>query len=304
MRKRWWAILTGIVTLGTVLVIFPVYSSGRSRAPALVASGLCDDLAAELAQEHEPLAVFEEGESGWLGVTIAEVTSQKAKELKLSAERGVLFTEVETDSPAAKAGLKSGDVITEFNGQRVEGTVQFRRMVRETPAGRTVQLTYWRDGRAQNVSVQLGSRRERIEKRVRVFGPHDFDFDFDIQIPEIFGFGWGAPILGVSVEDISGQLGAYFGVPEGEGVLIREVKAGSPAEKAGLKAGDVMIKLDGQRVKTSSELRAKLREKREQKTVSVSVIRKGAEMSLTIELEPSKAGRPSERRRISRHVLL
>jgi serine protease Do len=277
----------------------------EARAQQARLGGL-EDKAHELAPGRGALALLDEGESGWLGVTIAEITSQKAKELKLPAERGVLLTEVEADSPAAKAGLKPNDVITEFNGQRVEGTVQFRRLVRETPPDRTVQLTLWRDGRAQNVSVQLGRRRERIEKRFRVFPPHDFDFDFDIQIPEIIGgyFGWGAPLLGVSVEDLTGQLGAYFGVPDGEGVLIREVKPGSPAEKAGLKPGDVIIKLDAQRVKTASELRAKLREKREQKSVSLAVIRKGVEMSLNVEIEPAKRGQPGEHRRITRRVLL
>jgi len=90
-----------------------------------------------------------DGESGWLGVGVDEVTAERAKELKLPAERGVLVTEVQADSPAAKAGLKVNDVITEFNGQRVEGTAQLRRLIRETPSGRTVQLTIWREGRTQ-----------------------------------------------------------------------------------------------------------------------------------------------------------
>jgi len=195
-------------------------------------------------------------------------------------------------------------VITEFNGQRVEGTTQFRRMVRETPAGRTAQLTVWRDGRAQSLSAQLGSRRDQMEKGIRVFGPRDFDFD--IEIPDITGhmLGSRAPVLGIQADDISGQLGAYFGAPEGEGVLIREVHSGSPAEKAGLKAGDVITRVDGERTKTTRELRVKLREKREQKTISVSVIRKGAELSVNVEIEPAKSGRAVERRRISRRLLL
>src|SRR3989442_15278466 len=112
---------------------------------------------AEIEDGRAEVWLLNEGNPGWLGVTIAEVTADKAKELKLPAARGVILSRVEADSPAAKAGLKANDVITEFNGQRVEGTLQFRRLIRETPGGRTVQLTFWRDGRAQSVSVELGA---------------------------------------------------------------------------------------------------------------------------------------------------
>jgi len=97
--------------------------------------------------------------AGWLGVESQEVSTEKAKELKLPAERGVLLGRVVPDSPAAKAGLKENDVITEINGQRVEGEAQFRRMIHEIPAGRSAQFTVWRDGRAQTIAVTLGRRR-------------------------------------------------------------------------------------------------------------------------------------------------
>lgn len=235
---------------------------------------------------------------GWLGVTVAEVTAEKVKELKLPAERGVLVAGVEANGPAAKAGLQAKDVITEINGQRVEGTAQFRRMIREIPAGRTAQLTLWRDGRTQSISVTLGSFRGPLQSHVRMFGPKDFDFHFEM--PEVHGFVGRTPILGIDAEDLSGQLGSYFGAPDGEGVLVREVKSGTPAEKAGLKVGDVVTKIDGERVRTVSELRQKMREKREKKTVSLSVIRKGAEMSLNVEVEEPKP--PEGKKMISRRT--
>src|SRR5215475_3053740 len=102
----------------------------------------------------------DEGAS-WLGVETREVSSDFAKEHKLSAERGVVVGKVISDSPAAKAGLKESDVVTEINGQRIEGTAQFRRMIREIPAGRAVQLNLWRDGRQQTVSVTLGKAEDR-----------------------------------------------------------------------------------------------------------------------------------------------
>jgi len=248
---------------------------------------------------QEPFVVVETDGSGYLGVSIEEVSAEKAKELKLGAERGVYIREVSEDSPAAKAGLKVGDVVTEFNGQRIEGTVQFRRMVRETPAGRTVQITVWRDGRSQNLSAQLGSARDQVMRGMRISPP-----DIHIEVPrfEAFAMVGRTPLLGIQADDISGQLGTYFGVPDGEGILVRDVREDSPAAKAGLKAGDVIIKVDGDRVKTTSDLRAKLREKRESKTVAVAVIRKGAETSVNVEIEQPK---PRERSRvISRRTAL
>lgn len=241
------------------------------------------------------------GESGWLGVAVEEITAEKAKELKLPGEHGVLLREVEADSPAAKAGLKVNDVITEYNGQRVEGVAQFRRLVRETPAGRTVQLTVWRDARSQTVSAQLGDWGSQIRSRVKVLGPGEFNFNF--KMPDIHANIFAStrrPTIGISGEDLSGQLGNYFGAPDGEGVLVREVNPGSPAEKAGLKAGDVIIKVDGERVRSVSDLREKLMGKHEKKSVAVGLIRKGSEMTLNVEIEQLKP--PAARRLTSRRI--
>ena len=106
-----------------------------------------------LERVQQELTLLEDEGGSWLGIETQEVTAEKAKELKLSAERGVVIGKVLEDSPAAKSGLKDGDVISAINGQPVEGTVQFRRMVRETPAGRTLQLTVWRDGRTQSMAA-------------------------------------------------------------------------------------------------------------------------------------------------------
>jgi serine protease Do len=263
------------------------------RAHQEVAQALRD------AQRDDVFVWTSDTSSGWLGVTITEVSAEKVKELKLPAERGALVTEVETDSPAAKAGLKSGDVITEFNGVRIEGTEQLRRLIRETPAGRTVQLTVWRDARSQSLSAQLAAPQDRFRSAIRV-APRDFSLTIP-RFETFVGDLVGRPVLGVSIEDVSGQLGSYFGVPDGEGVLIREVNSGSPAEKAGLKAGDVIIKVAGQRVRNSSELRAKLREKRSEKIVAIGVIRSGREAAFNVEIEQP---RPPERRLISRRITL
>ncbi len=291
MRKHSYFILPGLVVLAIALAARPGSTAPQDPEKAL-----------ERAQEAMRGVWIEDSDRGWLGVGIAEVTAEKAKELKLPGVRGAVVTEVEANGPAAKAGLKANDVITEYNGQRVEGTAQLRRMIRETPAGRTAQLTVWRDGRAQNLSVELGNFPDPMGKMVQKHVPKEFHFDF--QMPEFGGNVFTmprTPMLGIGAEDLSGQLGSYFGAPDGEGVLVTEVRSGTPAEKAGLKAGDVIIKVAGERVRTVSDLREKLREKREAKTVSLGVLRKGTEMSVNVELEQPKP--PADRKRvISRRI--
>src|SRR5881392_254511 len=238
--------------------------------------------------------------SGWLGVETHEVTADKAKELKLSAERGVVLGKIVPDSPAAKAGLKENDVVTEINGQRVEGAAQFRRMIHEIPAGRTIQLTVWRDGRSQTVSATLGKSEERRHGMTRV-APMPGTFAFRMpDMPEIPPMEWsgnvlfgGQPRLGIDAEDLNGQLGAFFGAPDGEGILVREVNSGSPAEKAGVKAGDVITSVNGERIRTVGELREKLSAKRDEKerTVKLGVLRNKSQVSLSVELPAPAATR-------------
>jgi C-terminal processing protease CtpA/Prc len=243
--------------------------------------------------------------SSWLGVETHEVTADKAKELKLSAERGVVVGKIVPDSPAAKAGLKENDVVTEINGQRVEGAAQFRRMIHEIPAGRSVQLTVWRDGRTQTVSATLGKSEER-HHAMKMLAPTPGTFAFRMpEIPEIppmewngnMVFGGGQPRLGIDAEDVSGQLGAFFGAPDGEGILVRDVNSGSPAEKAGVKAGDVITSLNGERIRSVGELREKLSAKGEDKdrTAKLGVLRNKSQLTLSIEL-------PAPAVRTKRHI--
>jgi len=238
--------------------------------------------------------VIEDDGSSWLGVETHEVTSDKAKELRLSAERGVVLGKIVPDSPAAKAGLKENDVVMEINGQRVEGAAQFRRMIHEIPSGRSIQLTVWRDGRTQTISATLGKSQER-RHTMKMMTPTPGTFAFRMpEIPDIPSmewngnmlFGGGQPRLGIDAEDLSGQLGAFFGAPDGEGILVRDVNSGSPAEKAGVKAGDVITSLNGERIRTIGELREKLSAKREDKdrTVKLGILRNKSEMSLGVEL--------------------
>jgi serine protease Do len=234
----------------------------------------------------------DEGPS-WLGVETREVTPSDAKDLKLPAERGVVVAGVTEDSPAAKAGLKEKDVITEVNGQRVEGAAQFRRMIHEIPAGRTAQLTVWRDGRAQTLSATLGKAEEQHNSWMGAT-PGAFAFRMpDVHIPEMPSIDLGGemallpgghPRLGIDAEDIGGQLGSFFGAPDGEGILVRSVNSGSPAEKAGLKAGDVITSFNGERVRSLGDLRQKLASQNDAKTAKIGVLRNRSEVTLSVEL--------------------
>jgi serine protease Do len=260
--------------------------------------------------EFEQMAVIDDDEGpSWLGVETQEVNADRAKELKLPAEHGVVIGRVTEDSPAAKAGLKEKDVITEVNGQRVEGAAQFRRIVHEIPAGRTAQFTVWRDGRAQTLSVTLGQAEEGHRAWMKA-APGAFAFRMpEVEMPDtpvISGFGdefpmlpGGHPRLGIDAEDIGDQLGSFFGAPDGEGILVRSVNSGSPAEKAGLKAGDVITSFNGERVRTLGDLRQKLAGKADDKPAKLGVWRNRNEVSLTVEL-PGRA--PKVQRKISRRT--
>lgn len=246
-----------------------------------------------------------DGDGGsWLGVETQEVTSERAKSLKLSSERGALIGKVLPDSPASKAGLKENDVVTEINGQRVEGTAQFRRMIREIPGGRNIQLSVWRDGKQQTITATLGKSEERHSAMMKAM-PQGFAFRMPEmpEIPNIPNFEWdgsrflgGRARLGIDAEDLSGQLGAYFGIPEGEGILVRNVNADSPAEKAGVKAGDVITTFNGERIRTAGELREKLAGVEAGKSVTLGLLRNKSEIKLTVDL-PAPA--PKEKRKVA-----
>jgi serine protease Do len=301
MKKEIWLVAGGLAALSVTLIALPSPSAGLQEqgngGSAELRQGLKNLVVRELPGDLdvEQIAVLD-GEEGpsWLGVETQEVTAEKAKELKLPAERGVVIGRVTEDSPAAKAGLKEKDVITEVNGQRVEGAAQFRRMVHEIPAGRTAQLTVWRDGRAQTVAVTLGQAEEGHRAWMKA-APGAFAFRLpEVEMPDmpaIAGLGddfallpGGRPRLGIDAEDIGEQLGSFFGAPDGEGILVRSVNSGSPAEKAGLKAGDVITSFNGERVRTLGDLRQKLSAKADEKPAKLGVWRNRSEVSLTVEL--------------------
>jgi membrane-associated protease RseP (regulator of RpoE activity) len=238
----------------------------------------------------------------WLGVTLKDVTAEKAHDLKLPGEYGALVVSVDADSPAAKAGLQKDDVIVEFAGERVRSEAQLRRLIRETPAGRSVSLQVVRDGQARTLSAKLQSRTNAFH--VQVPEIHIPEINITPNFPEPFyrgfnfQFGGGRPSLGISGDELTTQLASYFGVKQGKGVLVREVVVGSAAANAGLKAGDVIVAVDGKSVATVAELRQALEIKpgEEKRKLNLTVVRDRQERAVPVELERLGVG---ERERVA-----
>ena len=216
----------------------------------------------------------------YLGIGIQEITAERAKALKLREEAGVEVTRVAPDSPAAKAGLKEGDVVLQYNGMKVEGLEQLSRLVRETPVGREAKLDIFRSGAPMTIMARVGEH-PLLPGMSDGFSFHMPDVPRTIQ-------GLRSPMLGVEAESIEGQLAQFFGV--NEGVLVRTVMRGSPAEKAGVKAGDVIVRVDEAKVTTPPEISAHLRAARG-KPVPVAIMREHKEISLTVDAEPRPGGR-------------
>ncbi len=270
--------------------------------------------------------VFAFGPAGgsYLGIGAQEINAERAKELKLPEVRGVEVTRVEEDSPAAKAGLKQGDVVLQYNGERVEGTEQFVRLVRETPPGRQATLLISRNGATQTVTATIGERknftyrkfsvgpklRQDMEKLREELGSMRLDpkFQQDMvrleaelgamrlrvpDMPEAF-VSLRSGVLGIEAESLTSQLAEFFGVKQG--VLVRSVAQESPAEKAGIKAGDVIVRVENDEVGTPSALTRRIREIEPRTSFPVTVVRNRQELVLNVVVEKRSSGSMQQQR--------
>src|SRR5580658_8786123 len=232
------------------------------------------------------------GTSSYLGIDISDVSTERLSALKLKEEKGVEVTMVDQDAPAGKAGIKEHDVILTLNGTTIESKAQLQRMIHETPAGRIIALGLSRDGQPLTIKVQLADKHNEFA----MTGPNMKDFR--VEIPEIHMPDIDIPAInmvmvtssarsGLMVENITPQLGEFFGVKNGNGVLVRSVEKGSRAEKAGLRAGDVIVKINEQPVHDTSDFAHAVRT-RNGGSVSVGVIRDRKEQNLNLMLPDRK----------------
>jgi serine protease Do len=221
------------------------------------------------------------GGTSYLGIGVADITAERAKALNLKEERGAEVTNVAVDGPAAKAGIKEGDVLLEYDGTTVEGIEQLTRLVRETPVGRQVKISVWRGGAAQTLTATIGARKGTI---IPFPGTPPFFPSPGIEIPR-FEMTWQNPVLGIEGESLRSeeQLAEFFGVKDG--VLVKSVDKNSAAEKAGIKAGDVVVKVDDSTVSTPQAITRALRALGSKKTFTVTVVRSRKEMPLTVTME-------------------
>jgi serine protease Do len=236
--------------------------------------------------------------NSYLGVDIANITTDRLGVLKLKEEQGVEVTMVDQDAPAGKAGIKEHDVILTMNGTAIESKTQLQRMIHETPPGRVVTLGLSRDGQAMTIKVQLADRRNEfalLGQKDKYFKDKDFHVEIppipnlpDFDIPNIgVVYVHSSMRSGVMVENLTPQLGDFFGAKNGNGVLVRSVEKGSRAEKAGLRAGDVITRVGDQPVHDTSDFTHALHSQ-SAASVTVGVIRDKKEQTLTLTLPERK----------------
>ena len=222
------------------------------------------------------------GGDSYLGVGPRDINPNRVAALKLKDDSGVEVTEVDHDAPAAKAGIKVGDVLLTYNNQKIESAEQLKRLIHETPVGRTVQIGINRSGQQQTVAVTLGSKRQMVAgfpKAPRTGNPGNslFDNPPDMSMNAL----QMASKSGLLVENLTPQLGEFLGVKTGGGVLIRSVEKGSAADSAGLRAGDVIVRIEKEQIADMSDWH-RLTHRRNGKTM-LGVVRDKHEQNFFVE---------------------
>jgi serine protease Do len=235
----------------------------------------------------------------WLGVRVRDLKSAELDAISSMDDLGVYVNEVLEDSPAEKAGVREGDIIVRFAGIPVLGAEHFIRLIQSSAPGRTFSMELWHDSKTRTVQVTLAEHPQRNAFRYRVSPESITPERSRPSLPRFYDFFSfrDRPRLGIYYEDITEQLARFLGVDEGTGVLITSVIEDSPAEKAGLQAGDVIIRIGDQTVKDSGDLMEALQDRDADESLPVTVIRKGDR--LDFEVVMGKEDKPAHRGRLS-----
>jgi serine protease Do len=269
--------------------------------------------AAARGQGQQLTPVFEEQSTqgaaqaaGYLGVDIADVDADRAQALKLKDTHGAVITLIDHDAPAGQIGLRVNDVVLELNGQTVESADEFRRMLREMPAGRRVTLEICRDGNMQTVTVELVDRK-LMEKNVW----NKLDSTGDVpsmgilsgdSMPSGFHFpSFGSTLkVGALVEPLTTQMAAYLGVQSG--LMVKQVARRSAAQTAGLRAFDVILKVGSESISTSADWDRALRSN-QGKPVQVTILRDKKQQTLTLQVNSKHTRGALERQDLFREQM-
>jgi S1-C subfamily serine protease len=263
---------------------------------------------------------------GWMGVRLQAVTADIADSLGLKKAEGALVAEPQSGSPAAKAGILAGDVITAVDGNEVKTPRDLARKISATAPGTDVKLSILRKGEEKTVSVTLGPNQRQgdnstdqqqgspFQKFLRQFGFEDmpdamrdwrFGQNWPFSIPQMQTtaapdtHGW----IGVRIQAVTADIADGLGLKKAEGALVAEPQSGSPAAKAGLVAGDVITAVDGKDVKDPRDLARTISAMAPGTEVKLSIQRKGEEKTVSLTLgqqpEPLQANTGTDRRVIS-----
>ena len=222
-----------------------------------------------------------EGPGSSIGVSVRELSADDAAKAKVQPSEGVYIQDVRDGTPAARAGLKPGDVVVDFDGERPRSTRHFTRLVRETAPGRMVKMTIVREGSRRTVDVTPETRAAFggfPDNALRAI-PRDFQFNFDGQRFNLWDGPFGSTgRLGVVVVPMSEQLADYFGVRDG--VLVSEVRANTPAAAAGLKAGDVITAVNGRSITSPQDVINEVRDVKPGASVDLRIMRERKELTM------------------------
>ena len=253
---------------------------------------------------------------GFLGVYAENINRENMSQYRVGQVRGVGVTQIVKDSPAEKAGLRKDDVILRIDGENITSVRKLNRIVSELSPDQSVRIAVSRGGVEQEVTATIGKRSNSSfagdlmggEPRVWKFNrtpPRTFKFEGPVIGPEFsdnfgdFTFMLGSNRrIGVSTTQLTKQLAEYFGIAGGNGVLVTQVNADSPAAKAGIKAGDVITAVDGEPIDSAGELARVINQKKEG-DVTLTVIRNKAQQTIRVTpTEGSTPGQPQAGRRI------
>lgn len=292
------------------VVAIAVAAAGAGAALAPAAHGQTRPRLVK-AQSDRAIEVFTGGSR--IGVSIREVEESDAKSAK-GATAGVVVEDVSTDSPASKAGIRKGDVLVEFDGEKVRSVRQLTRLVQETPAGRGVSTVLLREGQRTTVTVTPTDSGRFSFEGLEDLADWGRDFKYRVApriatpptppkppnppTPPSFVFDGllsRSTRLGISIDSLSPQLAQYFGTKDG--VLVTSVTDDSPAAKAGLKAGDVITGFNGNTTGDPSELRRRIQSLADGDEFTIAAMRDRKPVTLKGKVERT------ERRRTSRTVL-
>jgi serine protease Do len=229
-------------------------------------------------------------EGGWLGVSIQDLTIALKEAMNYDRDVGVLVNDVEDDSPAEKAGIQEGDIIIQYDGKAISNTGSLIRKVRATDPGEKVDIGVVRKGREVTVTATID---EKSTTHGYWFEPGNKG-EQRLLKGEEEGGGW----LGIHLQNLTVQLGEYFGISDGEGALVTEVIDDSPAEKAGLKAGDVIVSYGGDEIDGAEELIDAVRESEKGEDVEIEIMRNKSKRMVRAEIGET----PQKYRRSKRNL--